>query len=312
MLVGALRVAEWEARSQRGLDENPTRMLVVAMGRWGGREMGYSSDADVLFVHDPLPGADQRARAGVRARRSRRRCARCSARVGPEPALEVDADLRPEGRNGPMVRSFDSYAEYYDRWSSPWESQALLRARPVAGDAELGERFVELIAPLRYPEGGVDPSVEREIRRIKARVESERLPRGVEPARHLKLGRGGISDVEWTAQLLQLQHAHDVPGLRTTGTLEALEAAAGAGLLDADDAQVLAEAWQLASRLRDANVLWTGRGGAHADLLPHDRQALAGLARVARVSRRLGRRARAGLPADRAPSSAVVERVFYG
>src|SRR4029079_6912248 len=101
--------------------------------------------------------------------------------VGPEPTLEVDADLRPEGRNGPMVRSFDSYAEYYERWSSPWESQALLRARPVAGDSELGERFVELVAPLRYPEGGLDPSVEREIRRIKARVESERLPRGVEP-----------------------------------------------------------------------------------------------------------------------------------
>jgi glutamate-ammonia-ligase adenylyltransferase len=232
--------------------------------------------------------------------------------VGPQPTLDVDADLRPEGRNGPMVRSFDSYAEYYDRWSSPWESQALLRARPVAGDAELGERFVELIAPLRYPVGGVDASVEREIRRIKARVESERLPRGVEPARHLKLGRGGISDVEWTAQLLQLQHAHDVPGLRTTGTLEALEAAAAAGLLDVDDARVLTESWLLASRLRDANVLWTGRGGAHADVLPHDRQALAGLARVVGYPAGSGGELEQDYLRTARRARTVVERVFYG
>ena len=152
VLVGALRVAEWEARSHRGLDENPTRMLVVAMGRLGGREMGYSSDADVLFVHDPLPGAD-----GVLAQEFALSVTTTLrtllATVGPEPTLEVDADLRPEGRNGPMVRSFDSYAEYYDRWSSPWESQALLRARPVAGDRELGERFVSWWRRCATPRG---------------------------------------------------------------------------------------------------------------------------------------------------------------
>lgn len=311
VLVGALRVAEWEARRTRGLDENPTRMLVVAMGRWGGSEMGYSSDADVLFVHDPVPGADQ-VLAQEFALSVTTTLRTLLGSVGPEPALEVDADLRPEGRNGPMVRSFDSYAEYYDRWSSPWESQALLRARPVAGDEELGERFVELVAPLRYPEGGIDPSVEREIRRIKARVESERLPRGVEPARHLKLGRGGISDVEWTAQLLQLKHAYEAPGLRTTGTLEALDAAAEAGLLDEDDALVLTDAWQLASRLRDANVLWTGRGGAHANLLPHDRQALAGLARVVGYPAGSGGELEQDYLRTARRARAVVERVFYG
>ncbi|WP_028048658.1 bifunctional [glutamine synthetase] adenylyltransferase/[glutamine synthetase]-adenylyl-L-tyrosine phosphorylase [Cellulomonas sp. URHD0024] len=311
VLVGALRVAEWEARSQRGLDENPTRMLVVAMGRWGGREMGYSSDADVLFVHDPLPGADH-VLAQEFALSVTTTLRTMLSSVGPEPALEVDADLRPEGRNGPMVRSFDSYAEYYDRWSSPWESQALLRARPVAGDPELAERFVELVAPLRYPDGGIDPSVEREIRRIKARVESERLPRGIEPTRHLKLGRGGIADVEWTAQLLQLRHADREPALRTTGTLEALEAAAAAGHLDADDAQVLADAWQLASRLRDGNVLWTGRGGAHADVLPHDRQALAGLARVVGYPAGSGGELEQDYLRTARRARTVVERVFYG
>ena len=233
--------------------------------------------------------------------------------TGPEPALDVDADLRPEGRNGPLVRTLASFAEYYQRWSSPWESQALLRARPVAGDPGLGERFAELIAPLRYPVGGADAQAVREVRRLKARMEAERLPRGVESARHLKLGRGGLSDVEWTVQLLQLQHAYEVAPLRTTSTLEALDAAEDAGLLTARDAAILREAWLLSSRLRDGIVLWSGRpGGAGADVLPHDRRTLNGLARMIglppgtggeleEMYLRSGRRARG-----------VVERVFYG
>jgi len=308
VLAGALRVAEYDVA--RG--EPLTRMAVVAMGRLGGQEMGYGSDADVLFVHEPLagvPAADAQAQATAIASRLRA----LLAATGPEPALEVDADLRPEGRNGPLVRTLASYAEYYGRWSSPWESQALLRARPVAGDADLGEHFVELVAPLRYPAGGADAATVREVRRLKARMEAERLPRGVDPSRHLKLGRGGLSDVEWTVQLLQLRHAHEVPGLRTPATLEALDAAEAGGLLDAEDAAILREAWLMSSRLRDAIVLWTGRaGGAMGDVLPHDLRALNGLARMlgmgagsgaelAETYLRVGRRARA-----------VMERVFYG
>lgn len=309
VLAGALRIAEYEAR--HSAEGALTRTVVVAMGRLGGEELGYGSDADVLFVHDPLPGADE-ARAQAQAMTVAQRVRQLLGEVGPEPALEVDADLRPEGRNGPLVRSLASYAEYYQRWSSPWESQALLRARPVAGDPELGERFVALVDPLRYPAGGADAATLREVRRLKARMEAERLPRGVEPARHLKLGRGGLSDVEWTVQLLQLRHGHEVADLRTTRTLAALDAAAAAGLLDDADADVLREAWLLSSRLRDALVLWSGRaGGAGADVLPHDRRALAALARLLgygpgsgaeleETYLRTGRRARA-----------VVERVFY-
>jgi len=312
VLAGALRVMRWEARRERGLSADPTAMLVVAMGRLGGGEVGYSSDADVLFVHDPVPGADPvLAQEFALAVASQLRVLLNA--VGAEPPLAVDADLRPEGRNGPLVRSLDSYAEYYGRWSATWEAQALLRARPVAGAPELAERFVALVDPVRYPAAGLDAAAVREVRRIKARVEAERLPRGVDPTRHLKLGRGGISDVEWTAQLLQLQHAHDVPGLRTTSTQGALAAATAAGLLDSDDARALTEAWELASRVRDANVLWTGRtDGPHTDLLPHDRSTLAGVARVMGYPPgssgeleqhylRTARRARQ-----------VVERVFYG
>ncbi|OJV76463.1 MAG: bifunctional glutamine-synthetase adenylyltransferase/deadenyltransferase [Cellulomonas sp. 73-92] len=312
VLAGALRVARWEARADHGLADDPAQVLVVAMGRLGGAEVGFSSDADVLFVYQPLPGHDpglahEYAMSAATLLRS------LLGSVGPEPALAVDADLRPEGRNGPLVRSLDSYAEYYGRWRSVWEAQALLRARPVAGDDELGDRFVALVDPVRYPAGGLAAADVREVRRIKARVEAERLPRGTDPARHLKLGRGGISDVEWTAQLLQLQHAGAVEALRTTSTLDALVAATEAGLLDADDAAVLREAWELASRLRDANVLWTGRAdGPHADVLPHDRAALAGVARVmglpagssAELEERYLRTARR--------ARQVVERAFYG
>jgi glutamate-ammonia-ligase adenylyltransferase len=311
LLAGGLRIAGHQTRAERGLTQAPTRLLVVAMGRLGGREMGYSSDADVMFVHDPVPGADETL-AQQYALSVTTRLRQLLGDVGTEPPLDVDADLRPEGRNGPLVRSFSSYAEYYQRWSSPWESQALLRARPVAGDTALGERFIRLVDPLRYPAGGLGAADVREVRRIKARVEAERLPRGVEPARHLKLGPGGLGDVEWTVQLLQLRRAHDVAGLRTTATLEALHAAVAADLIASPDARTLTDAWLLASRLRDALVLWSGRsGGAQADQLPHDRQALAGLARV------LGYPAGSGADLEedylRAArrARAVVERLFY-
>jgi glutamate-ammonia-ligase adenylyltransferase len=311
VLAGGLRIASHETLAERGLTQAPTRMLIVAMGRLGGREMGYSSDADVLFVHDPVPGQDE-ILAQQYALSVATRLRQLLGEVGTEPILDVDADLRPEGRNGPLVRTFASYAEYYQRWSAPWESQALLRARPVAGDTELGEQFVRLVDPLRYPAGGLSPADVREVRRIKARVEAERLPRGVDPARHLKLGRGALADVEWTVQLFQLRYAHEVEPLRTTATLDALEAAVQAELLAPDDARTLSEAWVLASRLRDAIVLWTGRsGGAHADRLPHDRDALAGLARVMGYPAGSGGELEEEYLRAARRSRVVVERVFY-
>jgi glutamate-ammonia-ligase adenylyltransferase len=311
VLDGALAVARRVVEEQRG-EPLPTRMLVVAMGRFGGRELGYGSDADVLFVHDPLPGADdqdaQRAALAVTAE-----LRRLLAGPGPDPSLQLDADLRPEGKQGPLVRSLTSYAAYYERWSLVWEAQALLRATPVAGDLEgpdsLAERFRALIDPVRWPAGGISDADVREVRRIKARVESERLPRGADPTRHLKLGRGGMADVEWTAQLMQLRHAGRVAGLRHTGTMTALRICGEAGLLDEADVAELSAAWTFASRLRNAAVLWRGRP---VDALPSDLRDLDGIARIvgypagsaARIVDDYQRRTRR--------ARAVVERVFYG
>ena len=303
----ATEVARRSVEEQRG-GALPMQLLVVAMGRLGGHEMGYASDADVLLVHEPAPGAseDEATAAAVAVAGELRRMLEVA---GPDPALRLDFDLRPEGRQGPLVRSLDSYAAYYKRWSHAWESQALLRAEPVAGDAALGDRFTALIDPLRWPVAGLAESDVREIRRLKARIDSERLPRGADPATHTKLGRGGLGDVEWTVQLLQLRHAHEVPGLRTTRTLAALAAALSAGVLSGDDADALRDSWRLASRVRNALMLVRSRP---SDSLPRDAVERAGVAflcgypaqeteRLADDYRRVTRRARA-----------VVERIFSG
>ncbi|MGH3199273.1 MAG: bifunctional [glutamine synthetase] adenylyltransferase/[glutamine synthetase]-adenylyl-L-tyrosine phosphorylase [Streptosporangiaceae bacterium] len=287
----------------------PTRFAVIAMGRFGGHEVGYGSDADVLFVHDPLPGRPERE-ASDAAHAVAAELRRLLMLPVPDPALIVDADLRPDGRQGPLVRTLAAYRAYYRRWSASWEAQALLRAEPVAGDADLGAKFTRLIAEFRYPLDGIDPAAVREIRRIKARMEAERIPRGADRALHVKLGPGGLSDVEWTVQLLQLRHAHALPALRTTRTGEAMAVAVQAGLLAADDAAELTAAWQLAARIRNAIMLVRGRPG---DALPARQGELTAVARLLGYPpgdaaqaleqdwRRAARRART-----------VMEPVFYG
>ena len=256
-----------------------TRIAIIGMGRLGGAENGFGSDADVMFVHEPLEGADEDAAQEQAARIVNRTLALLKQPVKPpiraERPLEVDADLRPEGKQGAIVRSLDSYRSYYERWAETWEFQALTRARPIGGDSQLGEAFVELIDPYRYP-ATFTPEQVQQIRRMKARVENERMPHGADRTRQLKLGRGGLSDVEWLVQLLQLRHAHAVPGLRTTSTLKALDAAVEAGLIEGVDAEILSGAWLLATKIRGGNVL---RGVRQSDTLPSGRDDLEAIAR---------------------------------
>jgi len=301
----AVAVQAIEAERRRPL---PTRLAIVAMGRFGGHELGYGSDADVMFVHDPLPdaAAEDAARA---ARDVANELRRLFALPGTDPELEVDADLRPEGKQGPLVRTLESYAAYYARWSAVWEAQALLRADPIIGDEQLCADFRALIDPLRFPPEGLSEDDVREIRRIKARVDDERLPRGADPHTHLKLGRGGLADVEWTVQLLQMQHAGRHEGLRTTRTITALEAAVAADLMDAEDADALATAWRTATGLRNAITQVRGK---QADSLPRDARERAAVAHI----RGYGPGESDELGNDYLRSSRlarqVVERVFWG
>jgi len=292
--------------------EAPARIAVIGMGRLGGGELGYGSDADVLFVCDPNDGEDE-SEALKWSQTVADRVRKMPGTPSAAPPLEVDVGLRPEGKNGPIVRTLASYEAYYRQWAQAWEVQALLRAHAVAGDADLGLEFLHMIDVTRYPEGGVSSEAVREIRRIKARIDAERLPRGADPATHTKLGRGGLADVEWTVQLLQLKYADSVAALRTTTTLDALVAAEDAGLVAPHDARILAHAWELASSLRDAVVMYTGRrGGSGSDLLPHDLRDLAGVARI--LGYPAG--AAADLEEDYLRASRrcrqVMERLFYG
>ena len=312
----------------------PTRFAVIAMGRYGGHESGFGSDADVIFVHDPLPSAaapppadalppadappaaDGPSSAGpmpLTAAAAERRVSDAAQAVGtelrrllslpaPDPPLLVDADLRPEGRQGPLVRSLAACRAYYERRAAPWEFQALLRAEFAVGSAGLGAEFIALADPFRYPANGLgDPAV-REIRRIKARIEAERIPRGTDRALHLKLGPGGLSDVEWTVQLLQLQHGQAVSGLRTTRTLAALDAAAEAGLVSASDAAALSAAWRFGSRVRNAIMLVRGRPG---DAFPAKHDELTAIARLLGYKPSTGAATAAADAAARSSNSAV-------
>ncbi|MDD7942785.1 bifunctional [glutamine synthetase] adenylyltransferase/[glutamine synthetase]-adenylyl-L-tyrosine phosphorylase [Actinomycetospora lutea] len=305
VLQAALAAAE---RGQVGDGEAPARIAVIGMGRLGGGELGYSSDADVLFVCEPADGVDD-AEAVRYAKAVAEATVSALGAPSPDPPLEVDTKLRPEGKSGPLVRTLDSYRQYYAKLADTWEFQALLRARPVAGDEALGAAFVEVIDPYRYPADGLPDEKAREIRRIKARVDNERMPRRADKALHTKLGTGGLADVEWTVQLIQLQHAGAVPSLRTPSTLEALAAAAKAGLIEPGDADELAAGWTMATHARGAATLVRGRP---TDEVPRSGRDLAAVASALGHDpdddpgefldeyRRLTRRARA-----------VVDRIFY-
>ena len=270
-LAAALQIARAAQPPMPGL-----RFAIIGMGRLGGYEMNYLSDADVLFVYDPPAGVAEGA-ASAAAHAIAEELRRLLSMPAPDPPLGVDADLRPEGRQGPLVRSLAAYAQYYARWSKVWEAQALLRARFVGGDADLGAEFEAMVDPVRYPDRGLTREQVVEIRRIKARVENERLPRGADPATHTKLGRGGLADVEWAVQLLQLRHAGQIPALRGTRTLDALAAARDAGLIDAADATAMATGWTTAAQVRNALMLVRGRAG---DQLPRHGVELAGVVRL--------------------------------
>jgi glutamate-ammonia-ligase adenylyltransferase len=254
-----------DACLESSLQEVDVPFAVIAMGRLGGRELSYSSDIDVMFLHDGSQTEGERIAEHV---------VRAVGDMTPEgQAFKVDAGLRPEGRAGPLVRSFDSYMEYYERWAKPWEFQALLKARPAAGDVELGERLVKATRIHAYPERLSDAALS-EIRHLKARMERERGGRARGFKRDLKFGPGGLADVEFSVQLLQLRYAHEFPSLRVTSTMGALSAANASGLIDDEDGARLAAANELLLRIRNRLYLITGRP---IDSLPTKPEALEAL-----------------------------------
>jgi glutamate-ammonia-ligase adenylyltransferase len=250
----------------------PPPMAVIAMGKWGGGELNYASDLDALIVHASETDPHETA-AALRVAEN---LVSISGRfVTGGLAWAVDLDLRPEGRRGPLTRSLDSYRAYYDRWAETWEFQSLIRARQVAGDPELGAAFLDLVEPLVYREVFGGDRV-REVRAMKARIERERISATEDPEFHMKLGRGGMADVEWTVQLLQLRHGGRRPEVRRQATMAAIEELSATGTLEQEHAEALTAAYGFCARVRNRLFLQAGRP---RDSLPADPAEATRLAR---------------------------------
>jgi glutamate-ammonia-ligase adenylyltransferase len=278
---------------------DPRGFAVVAMGKWGGSELSYGSDLDVMYVFDNEPERDQGLRIATDL-----------AKVLSEPsrhgeAYILDAEIRPEGRRGPLARSLVSYRRYYEEWAEPWETLALVRARPAAGDETVSSAFAEIIGPVVWRDHVPEPFL-RSIRDIKARVEKERIPPGEDPDFHLKLGKGSLSDIEFLTQFLQIRHGFELPALRVPGTLDALAGLREHELLTPVEEETLRDSYIFCTRVRLRLHLQAGRA---SDSLPTDPDELIrlasslGYARAAELRdqyRRVTRRARS-----------VFEKRFY-
>ena len=304
-LQAALDLARGDVAERTG-GAPPGDFAIIGLGRLGGHELSYASDLDVVFIY----AQDAACPDGTDARLFHSAVAERVVELlaSTPPIFKVDAELRPEGRSGAFVRSFNSYRAYYERWAALWEFQALVRARHVAGDARLTKALLEAVAPKVW-RGPLDEAELREIRRIKARIERERVKGRDDPRYQVKLGVGGLADVEFTVQLQQMQHGGEHRALRTPNTLRAIDGLQDIGILEPRDAGWLRDAYLLLNRVR--NHMFLLRGLA-TDALPTRDEELEKLARslgfgrLARSTfleqyRRVTRRARR-----------VTDRLFYG
>ncbi|MBN2505359.1 MAG: bifunctional [glutamate--ammonia ligase]-adenylyl-L-tyrosine phosphorylase/[glutamate--ammonia-ligase] adenylyltransferase [Verrucomicrobia bacterium] len=260
----------------------PTRFAVIGLGKLGGQELNYSSDVDVIFVYDEegtvFKEPPRKAAPPGQAMSNHEFFARLAeslvaevARPAPEGLLyRVDLRLRPEGDRGPLVRSLAGYENYYAQWGQIWERMMLIKGRGVAGDRALAGEFLEMIQPFRYPRS-LHENVRREIAAMKERIEDEVVREG-ELDRNVKLGRGGIREIEFVVQALQLVEGGRLPFLQTPQTLAGLEQLVRYNLLSASESTGLWEAYcflrSVEHRLqmeqnRQTHTLPADRAGAH-------------------------------------------------
>ncbi|MBV8927922.1 MAG: bifunctional [glutamine synthetase] adenylyltransferase/[glutamine synthetase]-adenylyl-L-tyrosine phosphorylase, partial [Mycobacteriaceae bacterium] len=247
-------------------DGPPPRIAIIAMGKCGARELNYVSDVDVIFVGEKADAVEARV-AGE------------TMRLASDAFFQVDAGLRPEGRNGALVRTLDSHIAYYRRWAKTWEFQALLKARPAAGDQRLGKQYIEALMPMVWTASQREAFVP-EVQAMRRRVE-ELVPADVR-GRELKLGTGGLRDVEFAVQLLQLVHGRNDETLHVASTVDALAALSAGGYIGRDDAANLTASYEFL-RLLEHRLQLQRLKRTHLLPAPDDDEALRWLARAAHI-----------------------------
>ena len=265
----------------------PTPGCVIGLGKLGGQELNYSSDVDVIFVYEEegslfrqAPTAKESGGGGLSNHQFYTRLAEAFVaevgRMSPEGRLfRIDLRLRPEGNSGPLARSLGSYENYYWQWGQTWERMMLIKARGVAGDPKLAGEFQEMAHPFRFPRS-LGERVLGEVAAMKGRIEAEVVKSG-ELERNVKLGRGGIREIEFVAQTLQVIHAGKNPFLQSRKTLEVLEKLVQYRLLEEAEARGLAEAYGF---LRDVEHRLQMEANMQTHTVPTDKAARARLARL--------------------------------
>jgi [glutamine synthetase] adenylyltransferase / [glutamine synthetase]-adenylyl-L-tyrosine phosphorylase len=280
----AWRDAEAAARAQYGEPRDDegreTGLAVIGMGKLGGQELNYSSDIDLMFVY----GADGETTGGTAgrlpngeyfARVARDIVAAIEGSTDEGYVFRVDLRLRPEGRSGPVAMSLDGYRRYHAERAELWERQALLKARVSAGDPAVAEAFTTFAREVVW-RPGVDAQIVKSVRAMKRMIDQSLVGKGEETVANVKLGRGGIREIEFLVQAMQLLYGGDDPRLRERSTLAALDRLAERGYLERALGQTLAAAYvhlrTVEHRLQILHEFQT-----HS--LPKDPVALAHLAR---------------------------------
>jgi [glutamine synthetase] adenylyltransferase / [glutamine synthetase]-adenylyl-L-tyrosine phosphorylase len=264
-----------------------SRFAVLGLGKLGGQELNYSSDVDVLFVYSEEghvfktpPRPDEESGKGMTnhqffTKLAEKWIAEVSQMTPDGSLFRIDLRLRPEGKTGPLVRSLDSYANYYAQWGQTWERMMLIKARPVAGDEALGAEFVEMVQSYRYPRSLSQRTV-REVAAVKTRIEKEIVKHG-EMERNVKLGRGGIREIEFVVQTLQILHAGRAPFLQGGSTVPVLRKLAEYSLIAPADAQQLEQAYIF---LRDIEHRLQMEAHQQTHTIPTERRARLRLAHL--------------------------------
>ena len=240
-----------------GPDGAALTLAVIAMGKYGAQELNFCSDIDLIYLYS----SDEGSAAELSPHEHFSRVCRLVTRLVSEPNAEgfsfrVDLRLRPEGNQGPVCNSLSGAERYYETWGGPWDRLAWLKGRPAAGDLDLGQQMVQILRPFVFPRS-IRPEIVEQLQQLNTRIQGQRPGQGNDW--NVKLHAGGIREVEFFVQALQLLHAGKQAALQAPSTLAALDKLLFAGLISEQEHRGLGQAYELWRRLEHRLQLYAGR-----------------------------------------------------